>query len=769
MARPVKVTAKGSRFILLASMCIVVAALYFAQEVLIPVALSVLVCFLLAPLVTRLERYRLPRPAAVMVVVLAAIGLFALLAWVVASQVVSLADRLPEYQGEIVRKVERVRGRFARKEAGIGNKIGDLAHKIEEATNKPATQRSATEPSATGPSASQPTTNAATSQPGGAAPGATPAPAAPAPAPPRSPVQQLVDDPVDAAARQIAHAPAGEAPPAGTTQTNPLWVVALPAPVSPIRTLGSYLGMALSPLGTAGLVVVFVIFILLQREDLRDRMIRLVSQGDMNVTTQALDDGASRISRYLTAQAIVNGSYGLAVAAGLWLIGYFVGGKPFPSFVLWGLLCAVLRFIPYIGPWIASVFPIVLSLAVYQGFGVFVWTTGLFVVIELASNNLMEPWLYGTSTGMSTVAILVSAVFWTWLWGAVGLLLATPLTVVLVVLGKYVPQLRFLDILLGDEPVLEPPERIYQRLLAGDEEEATDLAREFLKDRTLLEVYDDVLLPALSLAEMDRHKGRLDAQRQEFIRRSMGEIVEELGDEWRMRRDRTHADVMKAAAAATVEVAKGSQAGETVDAARAGASRGAGKANGNGNGAGTGTGVGVGPGTGAAGDAATTWQDADPNLLRVPNGCTVTVVCLPAHDEADDVAGHMLAQLLEFRGYCAFALSVTKLASEMVAAVEAKGAHVVVVSALPPGAVAHSRYLCKRLHARFPELSMVVGLWTTKVDLKKAKDRVACSETVQMAAKLRQAMEQIGQLVQPVIVASEQERLRAEADAESRA
>jgi len=765
MARPVKVTAKGSRFVLLASMCIVVAALYFAQEVLIPVALSVLVCFLLAPLVTRLERFKLPRPAAVMVVVLAAIGLFGLLAWVVGSQVVSLADRLPEYQGEIVRKVERVRGRFARKESGIGKNLGDLAHKIEEATNKPATQRSASQP-ATQTSATQTSaTQTPASQPGAAAPGATPPV-------PRTPVQQLVDDPVDAAARQIARAPAAEAPPAGTTQTNPLWVVALPAPVSPIRTLGSYLGMALSPLGTAGLVIVFVIFILLQREDLRDRMIRLVGHGDMNVTTQALDDGATRISRYLTAQAIVNGSYGLAVAAGLWLIGYFVGGKPFPSFVLWGLLCAVLRFIPYIGPWIASVFPIVLSLAVYQGFGVFVWTTGLFVVIELASNNLMEPWLYGTSTGMSTVAILVSAVFWTWLWGAVGLLLATPLTVVLVVLGKYVPQLRFLDILLGDEPVLEPPERIYQRLLAGDEEEATDLAREFLKERTLLEVYDDVLLPALSLAEMDRHNGRLDAARQDFVRKSMREIVDELGDEWRMRQDRSHADVMKAAAAATVEAAKGSHAGETADAAH-GPARGGTRDNSpsagstsvdrprsNGNGA---------PGATAPGpaDASFVWQDADPSIVRVPRGCTVNIVCLPAHDDADDVAARMLAQVLEFRGYCAFPVSVTKLASEMVGAVEAKNAHVVVVSALPPAAVAHSRYLCKRLHARFPDLSMVVGLWTTKVDLKKAKDRVACSDSVQMASKLRQAMEQIGQLVQPVIVASEHERLKAEAEAEA--
>jgi hypothetical protein len=500
-------------------------------------------------------------------------------------------------------------------------------------------------------------------------------------------------------------------------------------------------------------------------------MIRLVGRGEMNVTTQALDDAGQRISRYMLAQAIVNGSYGVAVALGLWLIGYFAGDKPFPSFVLWGLLCAVLRFIPYIGPWIAAAFPIALSLAVYPTMGVFVWTLGLFVTIELLSNNLMEPWLYGASTGMSTVAVLVSAVFWTWLWGAVGLLLATPLTVCLVVIGKYVPQLRFLDILLGDEPVLDPPERIYQRLLAGDDEEATDLAREFLKDGALLDVYDDVLLPALSMAEMDRHRGRLDAARQDYVRKAMREIVDELGDEWRVRQDRTHIDVMKAAAAATVEAAKGGHAHDTTDPAHDG-TRSAGRTSANlarGGPRAGGSGGGNGNGAPGAGETPAVWRDADDNVVRVPRGCTVNVVCLPAHDEADDVAGHMLAQLLEFRSYCSTAVSVTQLASEMVEIVDAKKAHVVVVSAMPPGAVAHARYLCKRLHLRFPDLNMVVGLWTTKADLNKAKDRVACAGSVQMASKLRQALDQIGQLVQPVIVASEAERLKAEAAAEAEA
>src|SRR3954453_2419380 len=238
---------------------------------------------------------------------------------------------------------------------------------------------------------------------------------------------------------------------------------------------------------------------LLGREDLRDRVIRLIGQGRINVTTQAMDEAATRISRYLIAQCIVNGTYGLAISLGLWLIGLTFGHNSpgFPNWFLWGLLTAILRFIPYIGPWIGAAFPIVLSLAVYHGMGVPLAVVGMFLVIELISNNFMEPWLYGSSTGISTVAILVAAVFWTWLWGPVGLLLSTALTVVLVVMGKYIPPLRFLDILLGDEAPLTPSARVYQRLLALDQEEAMELVRESLQESTLEQLYDEVLLPAL--------------------------------------------------------------------------------------------------------------------------------------------------------------------------------------------------------------------------------------------------------------------------------
>jgi predicted PurR-regulated permease PerM len=732
MARPGDITTKGSRFVVLASMCIVVAALYFAQEVLIPLALAVLFCFLLAPLVTRLERWRVGRVPAVITVVTLGAALVVALGWVVTAQLLNLADRLPEYQGEIVQKVENLRNRFGRR-GGVTEKLADVAQKVQDATTRPASQPSDTQP--------------ATSPAGGIQADAG------APLPP-GPVEQIPRDGRDALARTIARAPPAEAPPAGTTRANPLWV-SLTEPSSPIRTLGSYLGMALSPLGTAGLVLVFVIFILLQREDLRDRMIRLVGHHDLNVTTTALDDAASRISRYMMAQAIVNGTYGIAVAIGLWLIGYFVGDKPFPSFVLWGLLCAVLRFIPYIGPWVAAAFPITLALAVYHGFGVFFWTAGMFVAIELLSNNLMEPYLYGASTGMSTIAVLVSAVVWTWLWGAVGLLLATPLTVVLVVIGKYVPQMQFLDIMLGDEPVLDPPERVYQRLLATDQEEATELAREYLKEMDLERVYDEVLNPALSLAEQDRHRGRLDDRRQAFIRQALRDMIEELGDEWRLRQDRSDADAMKAAAAATVAAAKGTG---VMDSGAAAPPRTAADAKG-GNGT-NGNGKSAVPPTSPAPLPEAPVPEREP-AGHVPKDCTVNVALLPAHDEADEISGLMLAQLLEFRGYCAFPMSVTKLASELVEAVEQKAAHMVVVSAMPPAAVAHSRYLCKRLHARFPDVNMVVGLWTMRGDLIKAKERVTCIASVQVSSTFAQALEQIGQLAQPVIVAASEARSRA--------
>jgi hypothetical protein len=284
-----------------------------------------------------------------------------------------------------------------------------------------------------------------------------------------------------------------------------------------------------------------------------------------------------------------------------------------------------------------------------------------------------------------------------------------------------VPQLQFLDILLGDEPVLEPPARVYQRLLALDQEEAADVARSYLRDNSLEKVFDDVLVPALALAEQDRHRGRLDDERAEFIRQSMRDLVEELAEEYKQSGvsiDQPLAETLKEAAA------------DTVAAARNLATKVSSLANGNG----------------------ATPTPPRPRRAMVPKDCTVNIVCLPAHDDADDVVSYMLQQLLELQGYCAFHQSVTKLASEMMEAVESHRADAVVVSALPPGAVSYSRYLCKRLHARLPEMGMVVGLWTMKGSLEKAKERVACAGSVRVVSTLGDAIDEITQMVQPVLV-----------------
>ena len=470
--------------------CLAVAALYFAQEVLIPLVLAVLLTFLLAPVVRYLERRRFGRVPAVLTTVVIAFAVLAEVGWVVGEQLVALADNLPLYQDELVQKVRRFRGQGE----GFADRFGRLGRELEQAADGAASQP------ATAPTGAA----AAGAAPGVATPGvATPGAATPGAATPqRPPVGSLAD---------------------------PFYTVPLPSPRAPLKTLGEYLGLALGPLGTGAVVVIFVVFMLLQREDLRDRVIRLISRGQYMATTRALNDAGQRISRYMLAQTVVNGTYGVVVTVGLWLIGFTLGdGTSFPSFFLWGLLCAVLRFIPYVGPWVAAAFPLALSLAVYPGFSVFAATACLFVLVELTSNNVMEPWLYGASTGLSTLAVLVAAVFWTWLWGPIGLLLSTPLTVCLAVLGKHVPRLNFLHVLLGDQPALEPYVTYYQRLLARDPLEAERLVRAHASAHGAERVPDEVTIPALRLARRDRERAGLSPDDEAFIFDSTLRIMDRL-------------------------------------------------------------------------------------------------------------------------------------------------------------------------------------------------------------------------------------------------
>ncbi len=647
MARPPAATNGTSRAALLLTLAGVVAILYFTREVLIPIALAILLSFALSPLVRWLERF-MGRIAAAVLVTVAMLLVVGSLAYVMTTQVTKLALKLPDYQGNIRAKLEKL--------SPHGGTIDRIQHNIEELSNKKT----------------KPTTQ--TTQP-------VDVTATKTPAEPDRPPAVNKDD------RAKIPNPAAQ-----PTRENPLPVAVIAPPVSPLQALFDYGGLILGPLGTAGVVVVFVLFMLLNREDLRDRMIRLIGFGQLTVTTKAVDDAASRISRYLAAQAMVNGSYGLLVGLGLWIIGMAFGqGQGFPNDVHWGILCAVLRFIPYVGPWIGASFPLAVGFAVFPGFTILFAVVALIVTIELVSSNVMEPWLYGSSTGMNSMAVLVAAVFWAWLWGPVGLILSTPLTVCLAVLGQYVSQLHFLSVLLGDKPVLDLPSRIYQRLVAGDQEEAMDLVDDAVDEKPLIEVLDDLLLPVLTMAESDRHKGLLDDDRNAFVHASLRDIIELLEE--------------KAPAARSANAAaEGSQA-----------------------------------------------VSANP----------VRIVCLPAHDDADEIAAMMLRLLLEREGYLIKVIPVAALAGEMMDRVEADQSDIVCISAVPPAAVTYTRYLCKRLKSRTGNARLLIGLWSSRVDIDKAKSRIQCDTENKIALNMRSAFDQLRQMAARIALARNEPRTEA--------
>ena len=301
----------------------------------------------------------------------------------------------------------------------------------------------------------------------------------------------------------------------GVTRQTPVAVV-LEAP-----SIFAHLPSLLQALASAGVVTVLVIFMLLERRELRDRLILLIGYGRMTATTRALDEAGARISRYLLMQSIVNGSFGVAVGLGLFLIGV-------PYAVIWGALAAALRFIPYVGAFVAVLLPLALSLAVFPGWLQPALVVGLFVVLELVTGMVMEPWLYGQSAGVSQLALLVAVTFWTWLWGPMGLLLATPLTVCLIVLGKHLPALGFIVVLMGERPVIEAKARYYQRLLARDQDEAADIVEAYVNADGRESVYDALLLPALYYAKQDRDRGLLTEGDVQFVGQATREILDVL-------------------------------------------------------------------------------------------------------------------------------------------------------------------------------------------------------------------------------------------------
>ena len=455
---------------------VLIAALYVAREILLPFALSILLSFLLTPVVERLERIGMPRIPSVVLVVASSFCGILFLSYVLAQQLYDLAYRMPEYKSNIISKGQA----FRTHRGGVLERLEDAIKGVQFELSK--------EPQ---PDPNQPKT--ANQYPALTSSG-------------------------QADHKAISTLPRAKVV-AGETQPVPVEVVNR---LTVQEVASGIVAPIVAPLGTAMIVVIFLVFMLIEREDLRNRFIRLIGSHQLSATTQALDDAAQRVSRYLLMQLIINGSYGVTIAIGLSLIGL-------PNALLWGALTAILRFVPYVGAWIAITIPMTLSLAVFEGWTEPALVFALYITCELIVNNVMEPWLYGASTGISTMGILVSAVFWTWIWGPVGLVMATPLTVCLTVVGRYVPQLAFLNTLLSDQQVLPPKTRFYQRLLAGDTEEAISIAEEYIAaEHSIEQTYDDVLLPSLCLAQSDFRRGDLDETRLRFILQAVREFVEAL-------------------------------------------------------------------------------------------------------------------------------------------------------------------------------------------------------------------------------------------------
>jgi predicted PurR-regulated permease PerM len=594
---------------------VLVAALRLGKVLFVPFALATLFTLLLAPIVRRLELMHLPRVLAVVVTVLLASAAAAGVGWAVYGQLDQVGSSLPEYRDNIRRKVEAF---------GRGGPVSKIQKGIADVM--PDAEPAAGE---TGP-------------------------------PPAIPPAPSV-------------APTDEDRLRGLT-SHPVPVTVVPASPTPLQFVGEVAGPLLGVFGLIGMVFILVLFMLVYQEDLRDRLIRLVSRGQILRTTQALSDASQRISRYLLLTLVVNACYGIPVGIGLFLIGV-------PNAFLWGLFATLLRFIPYLGPWIAAAFPILLSFAISPDWTLTAWVVGLFVALELVSNNVVEPLVYGRRTGLSPLAVVVAAIFWTWMWGVVGLFLAIPMTLVLAVLGRYVAPLKFLNILLRDEPGLRPDERYYQRLLSGDSAEAAKVAEEYLKDHSAEDFYDEVVIPALRAAKHDAIGGRLDAASLHFLREDTRTLVEEMSER-------------RGAARSTTSAPEASAEG----------------------------------GMSRVEEAATSERSPDaPARFR-----GVRVVLISVGDEIDALVGPMLADVLREDGIETKTLVGTSLTSALVAAVKQDEADVVVVAGIPPYVVLRARHLCKRLRSEAGAARVVLALWDAKADPSWTEEqvKVACADRV---------------------------------------
>jgi predicted PurR-regulated permease PerM len=591
---------------------VVVLILYFARAILIPLALALTLNFLLTPMVMFFQRLHMRRVPAVALAVLISVGALTGVGWVVARQLLQVANNLPKYRLNIHNKIEALHyppesalGRATESVKEIGSELSDSGNGGEFPSGKTAVR-----------------------------------PAAPVPV-------------------QVVTVPAGGLP-----------------------YLREVLAPVLVPLATAFMVLIFTVFILIKQEDLRDRFLRLAGVAQLHAMTLALDDAGRRISRYLVMQFLVNAGYGICFGAGLFLIGV-------PNATLWGVIAGLLRIVPYVGALTATAFPLALALAVFNGWGPPVLIFLLFAFLELITSNVVEPLLYGAHTGISSLALLVTTVFWTTLWGWAGLVLAIPLTVCVIVLGRYVPRMSFLHVLLGDESALSVEIQFYQRLLALDQEDARLIATTFLKTHPLVSLYDTVLVPALTLAEQDRHKGALDEMRESFLFLSVSEIISELtvyGTEEAVAKRKKLRSLWTSSGAREL-----------------------------------------------------------PSSPTEPAASGIRIFCFPASDQADEITSSMLAQLLERAGHGVLSLPVGSPFEEILTHLPPEPDDVVCISALPPFAFAQSHSLCQRVRMQLPQAKIVAGIWGYTGDLDKAKERFGSAQPDRVVASLAEAVEQINE------------------------
>jgi predicted PurR-regulated permease PerM len=615
---------RGTTLINMAVAALIIAALYFGREIFVPVALAVLLSFVLAPFVIRLHCWRVPRTVSVLVVVFIGFSIIFSLGGLMVSQATRLAGKLPGYQQTLSDKIESLRGLMG------GSGTLEQASTVLKELDTELQQR-----------------DAAGRPEGGLV---------------RRPTDKPIPIPVE------------------VRQPDPGALTTLVAIIQPL----------LSPLTTTGIVVIFVVFILLQREDLRNRVVRLAGSGDIQRTTAALDDAGKRLSKLFLTQIAFNAVFGMVIGIGLELIGV-------PSAPLWGLIAMILRFVPYIGALISAIFPLILAAAVGSGWEMLVLTAALFAISELLAGQVLEPLIFGHSSGLSPVAIILSASFWTWLWGPVGLVLATPLTVCLVVVGRHVDRLKFLDIMLGDRPALTPPQLVYQRMLAGDPMEAAEQAHEHLKNASLEDYYDTILLKGLRLAEVDNRLGHLNEERLDRIVATVGELVADL---------ETHHDV-EATNVTTSDV--GSNLGALV-----------------------------------AREQTNDKPMLVPEKWRSPR----SVLCIPGSTKLDEAAALVLAQIMRHRGFGAAAEKADALSMSKFFSLDLADTSLVCVCYVDRPSSAKIQYAVRRLAKKSSSAGILLAFLGTEsatpVESASSAHVVVGSFEVALAALIRATSQQCG-------------------------